>query len=161
MIVVSDTSPILNLGLVGHLHLLASLYREVLVPPAVYQELKRSVRGEHPVDLGSYPWITVASAQNQEHVRQLSGQLDAGEAEAIVLALEKRADLLLVDERRARHVASALGLRVTGLLGVLVEAQRAGLVERVKPVLDDLIARAGFWIGADLYTKVLAEVAEE
>jgi len=161
LIVVSDSSPILNLGLIGHLHLLASLYREVLIPPAVYQELRRSVRDEHLVDLGSNPWITVVSAQNQEHVRELSDQLDAGEAEAIVLALEKRADLLLVDERRARRVAAALGLRVTGLLGILVEAQRAGLVERVKPVLDDLIARAGFWIGADLYAKVLAEVGED
>jgi predicted nucleic acid-binding protein len=161
LIVVSDTSPILNLALIGHLHLLASLYREVLIPPAVYQELRHSGSDAHLIDLDSCPWLVVASAENQVHVRQLSGQLDPGEAEAIVLALEKRADLLLVDERRARRVASALGLRVTGLLGILVEAQRAGLIERVKPVLDNLIARAGFWIGADLYAKVLAELSED
>lgn len=161
MIVVSDTSPILNLALVGHLHLLASLYGEVLIPPTVCQELRRSGSDAHLIDLGSCPWLAVVPAEDQAHVRQLSGQLDPGEAEAIVLALEKRADLLLVDERRARRVASALGLRVTGLLGVLVEAQRAGLIERVKPVLDDLITRAGFWIGADLYAKVLAELSED
>lgn len=93
-------------------------------------------------------------------MRQLCAQLDRGEAEAIVLALERRADVLLVDERRGRRVTAAFGLRVIGLLGMLAEAKRIGLIERVKPVLNDLIGRAGFWIGADLHAKVLAELGE-
>ncbi len=160
MIVVSDTSPILNLALVGHLDLLVSLYTDVVVPPAVYRELTRT--GDQPPLLqpGACPWLAVASPQDIGRVRELCGELDPGEAEAIVLAVERHADLLLVDERRARRIAVASGLRITGLLGVLAEAKRAQLLARIQPVLDDLISRAGFWIGADLYAKVLAEVGE-
>jgi hypothetical protein len=160
LIVVSDTSPILNLALIGRLDLLVSLYHQVLIPPAVGRELTRSDSPAPLIHLGSCPWLVVASAQNQVRVRQLCAELDPGEAEAIVLAVERRADLLLVDERRGRRAAAAFGLRVIGLLGMLAEAKRAGLIERVKPVLDDLIGRAGFWIGADLHAKVLTELGE-
>ena len=78
-----------------------------------------------------------------------------------MLAVERHADLLLVDERRARRTAEAAGLRITGLLGVLADAKRAGLIEMVKPVLDDLIQHARFWIGPELYKSVLAELGEE
>lgn len=160
MIVVSDTSPILNLALIGRLDLLVSLYRQVLIPPAVARELVRPDSSGLLIHLDSCPWLVVACARDQVRVRQLCAQLDHGEAEAIVLALESRADVLLVDERRGRRLAAAFGLRVIGLLGMLAEAKRMGLVERVKPVLDDLITRAGFWIGAELHAKVLAELGE-
>ena len=71
-----------------------------------------------------------------------------------------KADILLIDERRSREVASRLKLRVVRLLGSLVEAKRRGLVQEVKPVLDDLIAKAGFWVGKELYALVLEAAAE-
>jgi predicted nucleic acid-binding protein len=161
LIVVSDTSPILNLARIGRLQLLPSLYRQVLIPSAVYEELTASKGDLSPsIDLASESWLIVASAKDQKRVQELREDLDIGEAEAIVLAIERGADLLLVDERRGRRTATAAGLTVTGLLGVVARAKRAGLIELGKPVLDDLIQIARFWIGPDLYAEVLAELRE-
>jgi len=161
LIVVSDTSPILNLARIGRLELLASLYQQVLIPPAVFGELAVSRDAALPViDVASFSWIILETPKDQDRVQQLRDVLDAGEAEAIVLAVERQAELLLVDERRGRRMAEALGLRITGLLGVLADAKRAGLIASIKPVLDELIENAKFWIGPDLYREVLAELGE-
>ena len=161
MIVVSDTSPVLNLARINRLDLLRSLYRHVLIPSAVFRELTNSRSGLLPaIDLASMPWLIVAAAADQNRVQELREDLDPGEAEAIVLAIERRADLLLVDERRARRTATAAGLTVTGLLGVVARAKRAGLIDLGKPVLEELIQVARFWIGPDLYSEVLTELDE-
>lgn len=159
MIVVSDTSPILNLARIGRLELLPGLYQQVLVPSKVHGELRDSLDAVS-LDLGSLEWLVVAAPEDRSRVEVLSAELDPGEAEAIVLALERRADFLLVDERRGRRAARTAGLRVTGLIGVLTEAKGAGLIDAVKPVLDDLIRDARFWIGQALYREVLTHLGE-
>lgn len=161
MIVVSDTSPVLNLARIGRLELLPLLYTQVLTPSAVFEELTASKLDLPPaIDLASESWLVVASANDQTRVQELRKHLDPGEAEAIVLAVERRAELLLVDERRGRRTARAAGLTVTGLLGVVARAKRSGLIELGKPVVDELIQIARFWIGSDLYAEVLAELGE-
>lgn len=161
MIVVSDTSPVLNLARIGRLKLLPLLYHQVLIPSAVYEELTASKRDLLPaVDLAMEPWLVVATPNNQRRVQELRENLDPGEAEAIVLAIERGADLLLVDERRGRRTATAAGLTVIGLLGVVIRAKRSGLIDQAKPVLDELIQTARFWIGPELYAEVLAELGE-
>ena len=152
-------SPLLNIGLISRLDLLPALCQRVLAPPAVFRELTHSGDMPRVLDPAS-SWLTIAPANDESMIGRLREKLDMGEAEAIALALEKGADLLLMDERRGRHIAASLGLSVTGLLGVLAEAKRAGLVERVQPVLDDLIHRAGFWIGTELCPRALAEASE-
>jgi predicted nucleic acid-binding protein len=102
----------------------------------------------------------VARPTEQRRGEKLCSVLDVGEAEAIVLALERHADLVLVDERRGRRQATAAGLSVTGLVGVVVAAKRARFIDAVKPLLDDLIVRARFWIGPGLYREVLATLGE-
>jgi len=101
----------------------------VLIPSAVCAELT-VYKHDLPsmIDLASAPWLTVVPAQDRNHVQELSEDLDPGEAEAIVLAIELRADLLLVDERRGRRAASAAGLAITGLLGVIATGKRVGLI---------------------------------
>jgi uncharacterized protein len=133
----------------------------VLIPSVVYRELTASNRDLPPlVDLSLQPWLIVASPSDQRRVRELREILDHGEAEAIVLAIERQADLLLVDERRGRRSAAAAGLAVTGLLGVIAGAKKAGLIDVAKPVLDELIQTARFWIGPDLYREVLTQLSE-
>ena len=161
MIVVSDTSAVLNLARIGRLELLRLLYQQVLIPSAVSLELSDSRNDLPPaVDLASMPWLIIASATDRNRVQELREELDAGEAEAIVLAIERRPDILLVDERRARKTATAAGLAVTGLIGVVARAKRDGLIDLAKPVLDELIQTARFWIGPDLYREVLQKLGE-
>jgi len=93
-------------------------------------------------------------------VQALQQELDAGEAEAIVLALETRAELLLMDEHLGRETARHLGLRHTGLIGVLIEAKRKGLISKVKPHLDALRDVAGFRVSDALYRRVLQDEGE-
>ena len=131
MIVVSDTSPILNLARIGRVQFLPLLYHQVLIPSAVYGELTASNRDPPPaINLASEPWLIVATPNDQKRVQELREDLDLGEAEAIVLAIERRADVLLVDERRGRRTAIAAGLTVTGLLGVVARAKRAWPITR-------------------------------
>ena len=127
---------------------------EIVVPPAVQGELSRNA-----IQLDR-SWIRVVAAQNQNEVAVLREQLDPGEAEAIVVAAELAADLLLVDEKRGRRIAIDRGLEVTGLLGVLAEAKARGLISRCQPVLDDMIRVAGFWIGDDLRSRYLQGLNE-
>jgi predicted nucleic acid-binding protein len=90
----------------------------------------------------------------------LALELDAGEAEAIALAVEQGADLLLMDERRGRQAATRLKQRVVGVLGVLIEAKRHGNLPAVRPVLDALVSEAGFRISGALYARVLEAAGE-
>jgi len=161
LIVVSDTSPILNLARISRLELLPSLYQQVLIPDAVYEELTDSRRNVPPaITLDCTSWLVVVTVADQDRVRALRGNLDAGEAEAIALAIELRAELLLMDERRGRQRATAAGLKVVGLIGIVARAKRAGLIDHAKPVLDELIRTARFWIGSELYAEVLGELGE-
>jgi predicted nucleic acid-binding protein len=161
LIVVSDTSPILNLARIDRLDLLRLLYPQVLIPKAVYDELTDAKRDlPSAADLASLSWLQVVAAVDQSRVQELMENLDAGEAEAIVLAIDLRAGLLLIDERRGRRKATAAGLRVMGLIGIVAQAKQAGLIDLAKPVIDALIRVARFWIGPDLCAEVLAELDE-
>lgn len=161
MIVVSDASPLISLTAVRHLGLLPLLYGEVLVPPAVYHEVVSSPPDAVGAsEVGAARWIQVREVEDRPLVEALSVNLDAGEAEAIALAVETGADLLLVDERRARAIARRLGQRVIGVLGVVLEAKVKGLLPEVRPVLEELSASAGFRISATLYARVLEAAGE-
>lgn len=156
MIVVSNTSPITNLAAISQLALLQQLYGTIVIPQAVYDEMAGVGRVvASSVEVQTKLWIQAQQVANKVLVISLQLELDGGEAEAIALAIELKADLLLLDERRGRTVASRFGLKFTGILGVLIEAKHKGEISAVKPVLDSLILTAGFWITEPLYQRVL------
>ncbi len=161
MIVVSNTSPIINLAAIGQLELLRHLYGTIIIPHAVYHEV--AVKGDKQAgaaEIQTWQWFESRLAQDRALVRRLEQQLDAGEAEAIALAIEMRADLLLLDERRGRAIARQLGVTVTGLLGVLLVGKQHGHLVAVKPLLGALTRVAGFWIDEQLYRQVLESAGE-
>ncbi len=158
MIIVSDTSPIANLIVVGQIDLLPQLFGVIVIPEVVYQELLAN--GEnHPVTqtVMAVSWLEVRSVSNQSQVMRLERdqRLDPGEANAIVLALELKATQLLIDERLGRTEAKRQGLRITGILGALLAAKRQGLISAIRPILDQLIGEANFRISKQLYDEVL------
>ncbi|NES80665.1 MAG: DUF3368 domain-containing protein [Moorea sp. SIO2B7] len=112
-------------------------------------------------EVQTFEWIQTRSVINRTVIEVLSNELDIGEAEAIALALELKADQLLIDERRCRIIADRINLKYIGILGVLIEAKSQGLVPLVKPLVDDLINQAGFWIADSLYKSVLEAVNEK
>jgi predicted nucleic acid-binding protein len=154
MIVVSDASPILNLAIVERLGLLRDLFHDVVVPFTVSEELAR-----YGVPLQE-EWMRVVVAVGVTELSRLRESLDAGEAEAIIVAQEISADLILLDERRGRREAQSRGLTVTGVLGVLAAAKAAGLISACRPVLDSMVDHAGFWIGEELRARFLAGIGE-
>ena len=161
MIVISDTSVINNLAAIYQLDLLQKLYGSIIIPQAVYEELTLPnswVAGANEVQ--SYDWIKVRSVSNDSLLESLQQELDIGESEVIALAIELKAELILIDERRARNIAESWNLRYTGILGVLIEAKSQGVISAVKPLLNSLINEGGFWIASSLYKRVLEEVSE-
>jgi predicted nucleic acid-binding protein len=159
MIVVSDTSPILSLALIGQLELLRDLYGTILIPGAVRSEISATDRNDAR-DVDRAEWIITRSIVPDIVLKLLLREVDQGEAEAIGLALQSNADVLLIDERKARHLAAYLELGVVGLLDVLQEAKQRQLITSVKPILDDLIVRARFRLSHKLYQRTLFTAGE-
>ena len=150
MIVIADSTPLIALSRVDRLGLLKEVFDEVTVPDAVWRELTE--RGDWRAgasEITAASWLIRRSVTRVDLVQALTLTLGQGEAEAIVLAQEVHADVLLMDEKRGRAAAEHLGLRVTGLIGVLIEAKRRGLVEDAA-ALAELIRTRGVWIADSL-----------
>jgi len=158
MLIVSDTSPVTNLLRIEHLNLLYQVFGVVILPQAVYDELCQLPQQKEVIDQQN--WIFVQKPENHKMVFELETDLDEGEAEAIVLAIELKADFLIIDELKGRSKAEEAGLKIIGLLGVLLRAKQAGFLPAVKPLIDQLIAETGFRVHASLYQRVLKIAGE-
>ena len=159
MTVVSNTSPLIALSAIGRIDILHTLYDIISIPEAVFDEITRDdLPGCEEVN--SLNWIRRNAVENKDEVASLTLEIDHGEAEAIALAHELKADLLLIDERKGKLVADRLSLRNIGVLGVLIEAKQKGQIETVRPLLDDLIIKAGFWFDKNTYNLVLRKTGE-
>lgn len=158
MLIISDTSPITNLIRINELDLLKLLYTEVVIPEKVQDELLNYENQKDEID--KRDWIIVKKVSNSDEVKKLEVELDTEEAEAIVLAKELEADLIIIDERKGRKIAEENGLKIIGLLGVLIQAKRMGYVKELKSLLNELIDNVGFRVSQELYNRILKEVNE-
>jgi uncharacterized protein len=153
MIVVSDTSCISNLLTIREPDLLRKLFGDIIVPPAVEMELRR-FHGEIP------SMFVVRPASNRTLLERLSSELHRGEAEAICLAIELKAERLLIDEKVGREVAKREGVAIIGMVGVLIAAKEKQLIPAVAPLLDQLQHEAGFRLSAAVRKAALEAVGE-
>lgn len=149
--VISNTSPLIGLERIGQVHLLQQLFGVVVVPPAVVREIGATTT--LPI------WIEQRDLTQTVGPRILSASLGAGESEAISLALESQARLIILDDRPARRLAQALHVSVIGTVGLLLAAKRQNLLPALRPSLDALLQQ-DFRIGQRLYEQVLHDAGE-
>lgn len=163
MRVVSDTSTVSNLAILGCLDLLRSRFARVVLPKAVLAELERLTHsgGRAAINVAlNDGWLAVEHVADQSLVTRLARDLDAGESEAVALACESNANLLLIDESEGRASAARLGLKVTGVLGILLGAKLDGQITSLRSEIDRLREEAHFFIAHPLEVQLLKAAGE-
>lgn len=162
---VSDTSPLSCLASIERLDLLKSQFGLVYVPPAVRMEALRhpSHKGREAIKKAFAEGILIEDIKTEllPLVSLLNRTLDKGESEAISLAVNSRAEILLVDEREGREVARGLGIRVTGTLGILMRAKLDGSLNSLRNTLEELRSVYAFSLDPKLVSRALKQVGEE
>lgn len=159
-LIVVDTTPLLALDACNQLDLLRSLFTSIIIPTDVQNDLAHGGSTSLPTGLTEehLSWIEVRSLSSPPSA-ELLARLDRGEAAVITLALEIGSAIVCMDEKRGRRVAREAGLTVIGTVGVLLRAKRMGLIEEIKPSLDQMISK-GIWLSDSLLKRALLEVAE-
>ncbi len=155
--VIVNTTPLIALADIGQLELLHELYEEILIPEAVWEEVESEPAKTMVSDAD---WIKKVKITHTEEKRLFRAKLHAGEVEAIILADENAADLVIMDDNAAKKTAKFLGFRVTGTLGVIIKAKEAGLIDSVAPLFDRLI-EDGLYIDERTRRMALKAAGEE
>ena len=160
MLVVSNTSPLLNLAIIDFLFLLPQQFGQIQIPTAVHTELKLDQNRPGSAALRAAiheGWLVTHSVEADPLVRLLQRDLHQGESEAIALAVKLKASQVLLDEKEARRAARSLGLGMTGVLGVLLRGWYQGSVPSLEAAIDRLQNEAHFWIAPALVAQILQE----
>lgn len=148
-VIISDTTILIALDKIDSLNLLEQLYESIIITPEVKDEFGEPLPN----------WIKTEEVSDKSKVKLLGLELDLGESSAIALALENQNSLLIIDEKKGRKIAKAMGIDVTGTLGILVKAKNKGIIEKVSPVLDKLEA-SNFRISPTLRALIIKQVGE-
>lgn len=160
MIVISDSSCLIGVAKICQLDTLKRLFGEIYIPLAVYNEVVEKGAFKKEADqIKDATWIKRYNIQDRLAKQILELYLGSGEAETIILGRELSADYVILDERLAREVASQMGLKVIGLLGILVKAKEKGLISRLKPLIEAL-RKGRFRISENLEEEILKRVGE-
>ncbi|MBN1183760.1 MAG: DUF3368 domain-containing protein [Bacteroidales bacterium] len=158
--VICNTGPLIALSIIDRLDILRHLFDVIAIPEAVHREILEG--GVENAGLSNYhkvQWIEVMPLPLHTDPLLIT-TLDAGEADVIALSRELNADLVLIDERKARKVARNIyGLRVIGTVGILVKAKKYGLVGNVASLLQ-IMRDSGYRIGDSIVEAALRQAGE-
>jgi len=158
MKVISDASTLIGLARIGQLNLLRKLYSQIIIPQAVFEEVSKEKKaGSEKISKASY--IKIEKVKDEIAVKFLLGNLGKGESEVLVLAKEKQADLILIDEKKARKMARRAGFKVMGILGLLLVSKRNGFISNIKAFIDEL-NKQGFRLSNRVIKEILKEAGE-
>ncbi|MBE7445975.1 MAG: DUF3368 domain-containing protein [Planctomycetia bacterium] len=159
-LIVSDSSPIISLARVKKLHIIQGVYENVVIPPEVYKEIVIRGKGKPGAEeVKKATWISLQKIKNNAEVEKLKERFGSGESEAIVLAEELKATLL-VDEIAVIKEARSRGLKITSTHLILEKAKKTCLIKSVKEELDNLI-KSGFRTTPELIRDSLHKVGEQ
>jgi len=160
--IVSNSSVLISLSTIGKLHLLPKRFPDgILIPKAVWEEVVEAGSGRPgSTEVSSAKWISIREAADRSLVNLLRTELDQGEAEAVALAHEVKAKVVLLDERDARSAAEKLGIRVLGTVGILVWSKKAGLIPSLRNELDLLESKAKFRLSRQVHARAVSEAGE-
>lgn len=150
MKVVSNSSPIIALTNIEELQLLNFLFKEIFIPEFVYKE----------VGIRLHDSFIVSRIKDINLLNHLNSFLGRGEAEAIVLAKDIDAELIILDDKEARKIAKSLGLKVIGTVGLLILGKNRGYYTKIRPILKKLEA-VNFRLSETLVEEILRSVNEE
>lgn len=157
--VIVNSTPLIVLCGIGHLELLRNLYGEIWIPEAVYREVTAVEDSACQQLRSAGAWVHVEQIQDHEEKKMYKAKLHDGEVEVMILAQERKADLVILDDNAAKKTAKYLGLTVTGTLGVLLKGKQIGFLKEVRPLLVKM-KQNGFYMAPDLVTMVLEAAGE-
>lgn len=161
MDIIVNATPLINFASINRLDILKSLFSKIIVPSQVWEEVvTKASEYETSKVIKSADFITVKKAKDEILYKTLLMDINKGEAEAIVLALETKAELVILDEKEARDYAEYYGLNFTGTVGCLLKAKREDIINKIKPMLDNIMIKGNFWLSDDVYNKAI-ELAKE
>jgi len=156
-LIISDAGPIFSLAIIDRLNILNSLFDEVYIPKAVWDELTR--------DQNTSIYSIIVEFFNDK-VKEISGFneltfiMDYGESEAVKLYTELQADYLLIDDKKARTLAENLNIQCIGTIGILSTAKEKGLIDNLKPLFESFLANKRYY-SINLLNMVLEKHGEE
>ena len=154
-VVVSNTSPLISLLLIGKIEIFKRLFKKVLIPNEVYDEITLREQKTIVDNCIKKGWLVKCKPPKLPVLHDL----DKGEAFAISLALQYDKSLLIMDDRRGKELAESIGINVVGTIGILLFAKKAKLIKDIKGLMDQLI-KSNRWISKDLYFKAIQLAGE-
>lgn len=154
--VLANTTPLIALANINQLELLHKLYATIIVPRAVMAEIVREPAKRR---VHACPWIRTEDIQDQSQRDIFRAGLHAGEVDVTILAREQSADLVIMDDNAAKKAAKFLGINVTETLGVLLKAKKEGYLDKIEPIMNELLLD-GLFISDAVRAYVLKAAGE-